>query len=205
MRCFGDIVNGKMILSETGEIAQSMWYEIPKHSPVAQLGAFVVMPDHVHGILIINNPKYLIEWGIEEDDLNVNHNRKKNADGRMVVMPMVVMPMVVMPMVVMPMVVMPMVVMPMVVMPMVVMPMVVMPMVVMPMVKMQVEGMLSTCIFTINEINSQSVNALVKIDIKILVKTRYHPSLDPINRPSPNTPIARVWKMDGNLYFMSAS
>ena len=81
MQYFGDIVNGKMILSETGEIAQSMWYEIPKHSPVAQLGAFVVMPDHVHGILIINNPKYLIEWGIEEDDLNVNHNRKKNADG----------------------------------------------------------------------------------------------------------------------------
>ncbi len=81
MQYFGDIVDGKMILSETGEIAHSMWYEIPKHSPVAQLGAFVVMPDHVHGILIINNPKYLIEWGIEEDDLNVNHNRKKNADG----------------------------------------------------------------------------------------------------------------------------
>ena len=82
MCCFGDIVDGKMILSETGEIAQSMWYEIPKNSSAAQLGAFVVMPDHVHGILIINNPKYIIEWGIEKDDHNDNNNREKNVNGQ---------------------------------------------------------------------------------------------------------------------------
>ncbi|HRG22668.1 MAG TPA: hypothetical protein PLQ57_16625, partial [Saprospiraceae bacterium] len=82
IRYFGEIVDEKIILSETGEIAQSMWYEIPKHSPVAQLGAFVVMPDHVHGILILNNPKYLIEWGIDNDEVDHNYNNNLNEGNR---------------------------------------------------------------------------------------------------------------------------
>ncbi len=51
---FGEIKDGKMILSETGKIAQKCWDEIPEHFPFVELGAFVVMPDHVHGIIIID-------------------------------------------------------------------------------------------------------------------------------------------------------
>ena len=45
-----------MILNETGNIAQKYWLEIPVHFPFIELGNFVVMPNHMHGILIIDNP-----------------------------------------------------------------------------------------------------------------------------------------------------
>lgn len=51
---FGKIGNGKMQLSEIGEIAKKCWIEIPEHFTFVELGAFVVMPNHVHGIIIIN-------------------------------------------------------------------------------------------------------------------------------------------------------
>ncbi len=56
-RCwFGDVVNAKMNLSAMGHIANSCWYEIPKHFPFVELGEHVIMPNHVHGIIIINKP-----------------------------------------------------------------------------------------------------------------------------------------------------
>ncbi len=50
----GEISDNKMILSEIGELAEKYWYEIPIHFPFVKLDVFVVMPNHVHGILIIN-------------------------------------------------------------------------------------------------------------------------------------------------------
>jgi putative transposase len=50
---FGKIINGKMELSEIGKIANQCWLEIPKHFPNATLDEFVVMPNHIHGIIII--------------------------------------------------------------------------------------------------------------------------------------------------------
>ena len=41
-----------------GEIANRYWAEIPKHFPFVELDTFVIMPDHVHGILFLNRPKY---------------------------------------------------------------------------------------------------------------------------------------------------
>jgi len=51
---FGEIKNGEMFLSEMGQIAYTFWEEIPAHFPNMELGAFVVMPNHVHGIVIVN-------------------------------------------------------------------------------------------------------------------------------------------------------
>jgi REP element-mobilizing transposase RayT len=53
---FGNITNGKMILSESGQIAYNLWYEIPEHFSFVSLDEFVVMPNHVHGIVIIQSP-----------------------------------------------------------------------------------------------------------------------------------------------------
>ena len=50
---FGEIVNGKMILSEPGKIADKYWMEIPCHFPNVELNAFQVMPNHIHGIIVI--------------------------------------------------------------------------------------------------------------------------------------------------------
>jgi len=50
---FGEIKNGKMILSDAGKIAENYWQEIPSHFPMVNLDEFVVMPNHIHGILEI--------------------------------------------------------------------------------------------------------------------------------------------------------
>jgi REP element-mobilizing transposase RayT len=52
-RWFGNVVDGKMQLSDIGRIASDMWYEIPVHFPWVGLDEFVVMPNHIHGIIII--------------------------------------------------------------------------------------------------------------------------------------------------------
>ena len=51
---FGDIRNGKMELSSIGIIADIFWHEIIKHADFVKLGEFVVMPNHIHGILIVD-------------------------------------------------------------------------------------------------------------------------------------------------------
>ncbi len=51
---FGRIVDRKMILSALGESAQDCWDEIPVHFPFVELGEFVIMPNHTHGVLVIN-------------------------------------------------------------------------------------------------------------------------------------------------------
>ena len=51
---FGEVIDGEMCLSHVGVIADVFWYEIRNHAKNVQLGNFVVMPNHVHGILIIN-------------------------------------------------------------------------------------------------------------------------------------------------------
>ena len=51
---FGKIINQEMQLSEIGKLAQKYWLEIPEHFPFVELGNFVVMPNHFHGILIID-------------------------------------------------------------------------------------------------------------------------------------------------------
>jgi REP element-mobilizing transposase RayT len=52
---FGEIVDRKMQLSEIGCLAKQFWLEIPNHFPYVQLNAFVVMPNHIHGIVVIDN------------------------------------------------------------------------------------------------------------------------------------------------------
>ncbi len=51
---FGEIKNEKMQVSPVGTIAHVLWFEIKNHAKNIELGEFVVMPNHVHGILILN-------------------------------------------------------------------------------------------------------------------------------------------------------
>jgi len=54
---FGKIANRNMNLSDIGELANKFWKEIPDHFSFVYIDAFVIMPNHIHGILIIDNPK----------------------------------------------------------------------------------------------------------------------------------------------------
>ena len=46
----------RVSLSEIGKIAEQYWINIPEHFPFVNLGEFVIMPNHVHGIIIIDKP-----------------------------------------------------------------------------------------------------------------------------------------------------
>lgn len=50
---FGNIQNGIMELSDIGMVVDRNWAEIPNHFPHVTLDAYVVMPDHFHGIIMI--------------------------------------------------------------------------------------------------------------------------------------------------------
>jgi REP element-mobilizing transposase RayT len=50
---FGAIESGTMCLSRFGEVAKNFWVEIPQHFKEVRTGEFSVMPNHLHGILII--------------------------------------------------------------------------------------------------------------------------------------------------------
>ena len=50
---FGDVVDGEMVLNDVGRLVQAAWDELPHHYPHVELDAFVIMPNHVHGIIRI--------------------------------------------------------------------------------------------------------------------------------------------------------
>ena len=51
---FGEIQNGEMILSDIGLIAHNLWKMIPEHFPYMLLDEFIIMPEHIHGILFLD-------------------------------------------------------------------------------------------------------------------------------------------------------
>jgi putative transposase len=50
---FGEVVGDTVRLSRMGEVVQACWEEMPEHYPGVEFDAFVVMPNHVHGIVVI--------------------------------------------------------------------------------------------------------------------------------------------------------
>lgn len=65
---FGEIKNGKMQVSPAGAIAHVLWFEIKHHAKNIELGEFVVMPNHIHGILTLNDTQPIIN-GLNGDFL----------------------------------------------------------------------------------------------------------------------------------------
>jgi REP element-mobilizing transposase RayT len=44
-----------MILNDAGKIANKCWLGIPEHFPHVTLDEFIIMPNHIHGIIIIED------------------------------------------------------------------------------------------------------------------------------------------------------
>ena len=51
---FGNIVNDEPELNDLGKIAAEYWNNIPNHFPTIELDYYVIMPNHIHGIIILN-------------------------------------------------------------------------------------------------------------------------------------------------------
>jgi putative transposase len=54
VRWFGEVEKGGMIRNEIGEIAHDMWLKIANHHKNVVLDEFIVMPNHIHGILVLS-------------------------------------------------------------------------------------------------------------------------------------------------------
>jgi len=52
---FGEIIDGEMNLNDFGKIADECWRSIPDHFPFVELGAHIIMPNHMHGVIVIHD------------------------------------------------------------------------------------------------------------------------------------------------------
>ena len=84
---FGEIVDGLMVLNDAGRMVQAVWNDIPNRFPMVQLGAFVIMPNHIHGIVVINDtagarprvrPKMNDDDGFDNDGFDDTTNDQLN-------------------------------------------------------------------------------------------------------------------------------
>jgi REP element-mobilizing transposase RayT len=55
---FGGIKNGRMLLNEYGIIARKEWFKTARIRTYVDLDAFIILPDHIHGIIVIKNQKF---------------------------------------------------------------------------------------------------------------------------------------------------
>ena len=51
---FGNIENGMMILNNAGHMIDDVWNNIPAHYPGIEIDCHIVMPNHFHGIILLN-------------------------------------------------------------------------------------------------------------------------------------------------------
>ena len=53
-RClFGDVTEGTIQLSAMGRVVEARWHDLPNHTPGLLWDEFVVMPNHLHGIIVL--------------------------------------------------------------------------------------------------------------------------------------------------------
>ncbi len=50
---FGEINDDRMVLNPLGEVVQRAWADVPNHYPYVTIDDFIIMPNHVHGIVIL--------------------------------------------------------------------------------------------------------------------------------------------------------
>jgi REP element-mobilizing transposase RayT len=54
MPIFGDVHNDEMQLNKYGHLVAECWQNIPQHFPNTELDSYIIMPNHLHGIIWIN-------------------------------------------------------------------------------------------------------------------------------------------------------
>ncbi|MDR2731840.1 MAG: transposase [Fibromonadaceae bacterium] len=73
---FGKIENDVMILNDCGKMVQQLWNEIPQYRQGIKLGEFVIMPDHIHGIIETHNDNKCrgAIYRAQKRDVALNHS-----------------------------------------------------------------------------------------------------------------------------------
>src|SRR5512138_1064711 len=74
---FGEVVDGEMRLNKFGLVTKEQWEKLPKRFPNIELGAFVIMPNHMHGIIVITDGR-----GTAENPSNLGSEATRRAPTR---------------------------------------------------------------------------------------------------------------------------
>ncbi len=53
-KLFGDVIDGEMRLSDCGQVAYSIWSALPQRFPGIEIDQFVIMPNHLQGIIVLS-------------------------------------------------------------------------------------------------------------------------------------------------------
>src|SRR3972149_2888638 len=74
MQLFGSIVDQKLIPNRQAEVLTECWLDLPAHYTNCVLDKFIIMPNHVHGIIIIDNE--IAETGLKLNNTIVETDLK---------------------------------------------------------------------------------------------------------------------------------
>lgn len=74
VRCFGKVINSQMVLNDFGEIAKKQWYWLGRQYSYVGIDVFMVMPNHIHGILEIRDT--LCSDSVRRNDTRRNSTRR---------------------------------------------------------------------------------------------------------------------------------
>jgi len=75
---FGVVRNGEMVLNDAGEVVDKWWCELPLKYPMVEIDEYKIMPNHLHGIIMIvgNNENNNVGAGEPRPD-----NDRQNTHG----------------------------------------------------------------------------------------------------------------------------
>ncbi|AFH48855.1 Transposase [Ignavibacterium album JCM 16511] len=79
IKYFGEVVDNKMIFSEIGKVVSKYWQDIPIHFSISELDYYVIMPNHIHGIIIINEINSLENKNLNEINSRIFAKPIKNS------------------------------------------------------------------------------------------------------------------------------
>ena len=71
---FGKIENSKMILNKYGKIAKNEWLKSFKIRQELNLDCYIIMPNHIHGIIIISKNEFVVRANVSLPSLAFNKN-----------------------------------------------------------------------------------------------------------------------------------
>ena len=63
-RWFCDVLDGEIVINDAGQMVEDSWYDLPERFSTVELDAFVVMPNHIHGIILINDGDGIVGAGL---------------------------------------------------------------------------------------------------------------------------------------------
>ena len=75
---FGVVNNEKMDLNKMGEIANSCWTKIPNHFPNVELDEYIIMSNHIHGIIGINDISRDADHNESNDKMKSRTNSRRD-------------------------------------------------------------------------------------------------------------------------------